>query len=66
MNTPAGKPARLFDIRTIERNIARGLVTPEEYEAWLSSLPDEAEEGEDLATEFVHTNRADDEQSDAE
>jgi hypothetical protein len=34
------KDVRLFDIRTVERNIKRGLITRKEYERFLKSLPD--------------------------
>ena len=34
------KDARLFDLRTIERNIKRGLITRKDYERFLKSLPD--------------------------
>jgi hypothetical protein len=37
------KDVRLFDQRTIERNIKRGLITRKEYERFLKSLPDAAE-----------------------
>ena len=34
------KEARLFDIRTVERNIKRGLITRKDYERFLKSLQD--------------------------
>jgi len=34
------KDVRLFDLRTIERNIKRGVITRKEYERFLKSLPD--------------------------
>jgi hypothetical protein len=37
------KDSRLFDTRTVERNIKRGLITRKEYEKFLKSLPDAAE-----------------------
>ena len=37
------KDVRLFDTRTIERNIKRGLIARKEYERFLKSLPDVAE-----------------------
>jgi hypothetical protein len=37
------KDVRLFDLRTVERNIKRGLITRKEYERFLKSLPDAAE-----------------------
>ena len=36
------KEVRLFDLRTVERNIKRGLITRKEYERHLKSLPDAA------------------------
>lgn len=32
----------LFDVRVVERNIAAGLVTREEYQAWLVALADDS------------------------
>ncbi|MGD0837295.1 MAG: hypothetical protein ABSB49_11705 [Polyangia bacterium] len=37
------KDARLFDTRTVERNIKRGLITRKEYERFLKSLADAGE-----------------------
>jgi hypothetical protein len=37
------KDVRLFDLRTIERNIKRGLITRKEYERFLKTLPDSAD-----------------------
>jgi hypothetical protein len=34
---------RLFDLRTVRRNIRAGLITKERYEEWLKSLPDAAD-----------------------
>jgi hypothetical protein len=34
------KDVRLFDLRTVERNIKRGLITRKEYERFLKSLHD--------------------------
>lgn len=36
------KDVHLFDSRTVERNIKRGLITRKEYERFLKSLPDAA------------------------
>lgn len=37
------QPERLFDLRTVRRNIRSGLVTKERYEEWLKTLPDVAD-----------------------
>jgi hypothetical protein len=37
------KDVRLFDLRTVERNIKRGLTTRKEYERFLKSLGDAAD-----------------------
>jgi hypothetical protein len=37
------KDVRLFDLRTVERNIKRGVITRKEYERFLKSLPDAGE-----------------------
>ncbi len=37
------KDARLFDVRIVERNIKRGIITRKEYERFLKSLGDAAE-----------------------
>jgi hypothetical protein len=34
------KNPRLFDVRTVERNIRKGLITRKEYEKYLKSLAD--------------------------
>ncbi len=34
------KEIRLFDLRTVERNIKRGLITRKDYERFLKALPD--------------------------
>jgi len=36
------KNHRLFDLRTVERNIKKGLITRKDYEKYLKSLPDVA------------------------
>ena len=41
----AARTARLFDRRTVERNIKKGLLTRKDYEKHLKSLADVAEKG---------------------
>jgi hypothetical protein len=36
------KNKRLFDLRTLERNIKKGLITRKDYEKYLKTLPDVA------------------------
>ncbi len=43
----------LFDVRVVERNIAEGRITREQYDTWLTSLDDEAEEGAETETRLV-------------
>ncbi|MCB9745912.1 MAG: hypothetical protein H6740_25280 [Alphaproteobacteria bacterium] len=33
---------RFFDVRVVEKNIARGRITREQHEAFLESLPDDS------------------------
>jgi ribosomal silencing factor RsfS len=49
------KDVRLFDVRTVERNIKRGLITRKEYERHLKSLADAAE---NVAAEKVAIDEA--------
>ena len=37
------KNARLFDVRTVDRNIKKGLVTRKDYDKYLKSLSDSTE-----------------------
>lgn len=45
----------LYDARIVERNIARGKISKEEYEAYLASIPDDADLQETSAISFVHS-----------
>jgi hypothetical protein len=40
---PEAKNPRLFDVRTVERNIKKGLITRKDYEKFLKSLGDSSE-----------------------
>jgi hypothetical protein len=31
---------RLYDVRNVERNIKRGVISRKDYEKWLKALPD--------------------------
>jgi hypothetical protein len=37
------KPIRLFDVRTIDRTIRKGLITRKDYDKHLKNLPDVAD-----------------------
>ncbi len=41
----ATKPEAYFDIRTVDRNIARGRLTKKEYQAYIKNLPDVEDKG---------------------
>jgi hypothetical protein len=43
-----------FDKRTIERKMKNGEVTEAEYQAYLSELPDESENAQEMETKFVY------------
>ena len=49
----AAKDEKQFDIRLIENRIRGGTVTPDEYKKYLSSLPDDAAEGEESRSTFA-------------
>jgi hypothetical protein len=42
---PDSKGARLFDKRTVERNIKKGLISRKDYEKYLKGLEDIADKG---------------------
>ena len=55
---------RLLDVRTIERNIKAGKVSREDYQKYLDSLEDSADESEETETQMIlHVA---DEESDAD
>ena len=47
------KDARLFDTRVVERNIEKGLITREDYEAYLASLEDLTEKADSFEATFI-------------
>ncbi len=47
------KNPRLFDLRVVERNIQKGLITREEYNEYLAKLEDSSEQAEKIEAEFV-------------
>ena len=38
--TPVRDEAKLYDVRTLERRLRRGLITKKDYEKYLKALPD--------------------------
>ena len=44
---------RLLDIRTVNRNIKAGKISQEEYDTYLESLEDCAEEAEETETQMI-------------
>jgi hypothetical protein len=56
----------LFDLRTVERNIEKGLITREDYKEYLENLPDAADNIEVFEAEFEEGVLEDDEEEEAE
>jgi len=54
------KSAKLFDLRIVERNIQKGLVSRKEYEEYLAGLDDSADKAEKIEAEFVENVLAQD------
>lgn len=54
----------LMDTRTVERNIKTGKISREDYQKFLSSLEDCADEGEETETQMIH-HRSDEEETEA-
>lgn len=42
-----------FDLRVVERNVVRGLVSPDEVEKQLKSLPDDSANAERVSFESI-------------
>lgn len=51
------QPTILFDSRLAERNIRKGLITREQYDAYLAKLDDTANNAESIELEIVHRTR---------
>jgi len=52
------KPLHYFDARTAERNISRGLITREEYDAFIGAADDCADNAIEVATRFTYSQNA--------
>ncbi len=48
----------LFDVRAVERHITEGKCTPTEYQAYVASLPDDAEEADTSHVQMIVHARA--------
>lgn len=48
-------PERVYDVRVVDRYIAAGVLTREEYEKYLASLPDVSADAVETNAQFVHT-----------
>lgn len=57
---------RLFDVRVLERNLQKGLITEEEYEKHLADLEDVEENATVIEAEFVEGVLDEDEDEDEE
>ncbi len=60
------KNERLFDRRVVERNIAKGLITREEYQEYLDNLEDAEENAAKIEAEYVEGVLEDDEEDEDE
>jgi len=56
---------KLVDVRTIERNIERGLLSAQDYQAYLDSLEDSAEFSQQSEVMFSYSDTADPSATDA-
>ncbi len=54
------KPAHYFDTRVVERNIAAGLITREDYKAFLDGLEDCEEQSAQTETRFLRHDDVED------
>lgn len=52
------KPLHLFDSRTAERNISRGLISQEEYDTFHGQAEDCSDNAVEVATRFLYSKRA--------
>ncbi len=53
MRFPVETSEMQFDVRTVGHRLRRGEISQAQYNAFLESLPDEGEEGEEAETEFT-------------
>ena len=56
------KPLHYFDSRTAERNISRGLITREEYDAFVDGTEDAGDNSLEVYTRFVYSENAPEQQ----
>lgn len=60
------KEDRLFDRRTVEQNIKKGLITREDYNEYLEGLDDAEENAATMEAEYEEGVLEDDEEEEAE
>lgn len=53
---PTSIPAEMFDVRHIERYLAEGQVTQEQYDAWLAGLEDSAGEADESSVRMIRSD----------
>lgn len=47
-----------FDIRVVEINLRRGVISREQYDAFLAALPDDSDAAAQVETQFIATSKA--------
>ena len=61
-----GKEESLFDRRTVSKNIERGLITKEEYEAFLEQLEDSIDKAAVVQATFNNSDQEEESDSDSD
>ena len=61
-----GKEENLFDRRIVNKNIERGLITKEEYEAFLEQLEDSIDKAAVVQATFNNSDQEEDSESDSD
>lgn len=56
-------PERVYDLRTLQRNLERGVITPEQYQQHLDALEDKEENVAPVESSFVEGILNDDDKS---
>ena len=61
-----GKEENLFDRRIVNKNIERGLITKEEYEAFLEQLEDSIDKAAVVQATFNNSDQEEDSESESD